>query len=162
MEASFYIWLARNSYGWFINTYLIIIEDANFPAVGSKNTNRSRGNPSSNTSSLNLQPLRNRRKCDRRTKHPGFFNKGNTCYANSVLQGLSTIPSFCCQSASESRFLSPLTRAVTLKCHFQRDPSNLLPALCRKLSTSKHIFSQSNTQKDVFNSSSYVFLYVAT
>ena len=89
MEASFYIWLARNSYGWFINTYLIIIEDANFPAVGSKNTNRSRGNPSSNTSSLNLQPLRNRRKCDRRTKHPGFFNKGNTCYANSVLQGLS-------------------------------------------------------------------------
>ena len=54
------------------------------------------------------------RKCDQHTKHPGFFNKGNTCYANSVLQALSTIPSFWCQSALELGFLSPLTRAVTV------------------------------------------------
>ena len=42
MKASFYIWLARNSSGWSRNTSLITIEDANFAAAGSKNTNPSR------------------------------------------------------------------------------------------------------------------------
>ena len=91
MKASFYIWLARNSFGWSSNTSLITIEDANFAAAGSKNTNPSRDSRSPNTASVSSKPTRNLRKYDLHTKHPGFFNKGNTCYANSIL-------SFWCQS----------------------------------------------------------------
>ena len=86
---------------------------------------------------------------------PGFFNKGNTCYANSILQALSTIPSFWCQLASESDFLLPLTRGVTLNMLLLKelttplDPSNLLWALCRKLATNKQVPFQFNTQQDV-------------
>ena len=155
MKVSFYIWLARNLSGWFSNTYLIIIEDANFLAAGSKNTNPSRDSPSSNTASLSSQPPRNQRKCDQSTKHPDFFNKGSTCYANSVLQALSTVPSFWCQSASESGFPSPLARAVTLNMSLSKrrtiflDPSNILWALRRKLSTYKQIPFQFNAQEDV-------------
>ena len=59
MDASFYIWLARNSTGWSSNISLITTEDANFPASGRKNTNPTRDNPSSNTASLSSQPTRN-------------------------------------------------------------------------------------------------------
>ena len=114
MKASFYIWLAKNSSVWSNNTALITIENANFPAACSKNTDLSRDSSSSNAAFLISQPTRNHRKCDQHTKLPGFLNNGNTHYANSVLQALSTVPSLLCQSASESGFLSPLTRAVTL------------------------------------------------
>ena len=74
MKASFYIWLKRNSSGWPSNTSLITIEDANFPTAGSKNPNSSRDS----RSFVSSQPTRNLRKCDQHTKHPWFFNKGNT------------------------------------------------------------------------------------
>ena len=77
MKASCHIWLARNSSGWSSNASVIAIEDANFPAVGSKNANTSRDSLNSNKS-LSSQPTRNLRKCDQRTIHPGFFNK-ETC-----------------------------------------------------------------------------------
>ena len=92
MKTSIYIWLARNSSGWSGNTPLISIEHANFAAAGSINTNPSRDSRSSNIASLSSQPTRNLRKCDQDTKHPGFFNKGNTCYGNSILHALSAIP----------------------------------------------------------------------
>ena len=85
MKASFYIWLGRNSSGWFSNTSLIITEDAKFPAAGSKDTNPFRESQSSNTVCLSSQPIRKLRKCDRQTKHPSLFKKGNACYANSIL-----------------------------------------------------------------------------
>ena len=94
MKASFYIWLARNSSGWSSNTSLITIEDAKFPASGSKNTNLSRDSQSSNTACLSSQPTRNLKKCHQLTKHSGFFNKGNTCDVNSILQALSAVSSF--------------------------------------------------------------------
>ena len=81
--------------------------------------------------------------------------EGNTCDSNSILQALSTIPSFWCQSASESGFLSPLTRAVTLNMSLLKrrttslDPLDFLWALHRKLSTNKQIPFQFNTQQDV-------------
>ena len=114
MKASFYIWLARNSSGWSSKTSLITIEDTILSAAGSKNTNTSRDSRSSNKGFLSSQPTRNLRKSNHHTKHPGFFNKRNRSYANATLQALSTIPSFWCQSASASGFISPLTRAVTL------------------------------------------------
>ena len=120
MKALFYIWLARNSSDWPSKTSLITIEDTVLSAAGSKNTNTSRDSCSSNKGFLSSQSTRNLRKSNQCTKHPGFFNKGNTCYANSILQALSTIPSFWCQSASESGVLSPLTRAVTLNVTFKK------------------------------------------
>ena len=100
MKASFYIWLARNSSGCSSKTSLITTEDTNLSAAGSKNTNTSRDSRSFNKAFLTPQPTRILRKSNQRTKHPGFFNKGNTCYAFSILQALSKIPSFSCQSAS--------------------------------------------------------------
>ena len=110
---------------------------------------------SSNKAFLSSQPTRHLRKCDEHTKHPGFFNKGNTCYSNSFLKALSTIPSFWCQSAFGSGFLSPLTRAVTLNMSLLKrwttplHPSNFLWVLCGKLSTNKQVPFQFNIQQDV-------------
>ena len=110
---------------------------------------------SSNKAFLSSQPTRHLRKCDEHTKHPGFFNKGNTCYSNSFLKALSTIPSFWCQSAFESGFLSPLTRAVTLNMSLLKrwttplHPSNFFLVLCGKLSTNKQVPFQFNIQQDV-------------
>ena len=81
--------------------------------------------------------------------------EGNTCYSNSILQALSRIPSFWCQSAFESCFRSPLTKAVTLNMSLLKrrttplDHYNFLWALHRKLSTNKQIPFQFNTQQDV-------------
>ena len=81
--------------------------------------------------------------------------EGNTCYSNSILQALSRIPSFWCQSAFESCFRSPLTKAVTLNMSLLKrrttplDHYKFLWALHRKLSTNKQIPFQFNTQQDV-------------
>ena len=156
MKASLYIYLARNSSGWSSNTSLLTIDNANFPAAGSKNTNPSRDSRSSNTASLSSQPTRNQRKCDQRTKHSGWlFQQGKHINVNSILQVLSTISSFWCQSASKPGFLSPLSRPLSLNISFLKcrttplDPFNSLWALCRKLSTNKQVAFQFNTQQDV-------------
>ena len=57
-KTSFFIWLARNSSGCSSNTSLITIEDANFPAVGSKNTKPYIDSQSSDAASLSSQPMR--------------------------------------------------------------------------------------------------------
>ena len=123
MKASFYICLARNSSVWLSYISLITIEDANFPSAGNKKTNPSRDNPSFNTAFMSSQPIINQRKCDKHTKHPSFFDMGNTCYASSILQS----------------FLSPLTRAVTLNMSLLKKGTTLLWALRRKLSTNKQV-----------------------
>ena len=140
------------------NISLITTEDANFRAASSKNTNPSRDSQSFNTAHLSSQPTRDQRKCDQHPKHPGFFNKWNTCCASSILQALSTIPSLWCQSASKSGFLSPLTKAMSLNMSLLMgrttclDPSNFLWALCRKLSTNTQVPFQFNTQQDALRS----------
>ena len=64
MKASFYIWLARNSSAWSNNKSLITVENANFPAADSKNTNPSRDISNSGAAFLISHPTRNHRKCD--------------------------------------------------------------------------------------------------
>ena len=67
--------------------------------------------------------------------HVGFVNKGNTYYANAILQALSTVPSLWSQWASESSTISPLARSVVSnisllsKSASSIDLSNFLRAL---------------------------------
>lgn len=88
-------------------------------------------------------------------KNIGFLNKGNTCYANAILQVLSTIPTLWCQSGSESFHLSPIARSISLNMAKLKqslspvDPSNFLWALERQMHSDGKVDFQFNTQQDV-------------
>ena len=85
----------------------------------------------------------------------GFINKGNTCYANSILQILSVIPTLWNRVPSESNTLSPMLQAISLNMAIKKnsnkpvDPSNFLLALKRKLSNLRGVPFDFNTQQDV-------------
>ena len=70
----------------------------------------------------------------------GFISKGNTCYANSILQVLSVVPNLWDRVPSKSNILSPLVQAISLNMDVKKnstkavDPPNFLWALKRKLS----------------------------
>ena len=129
MECSFCIWLARNNKAWSskeIDLSLKTPEDSLFHQ-----------NPLSTTSKTNSL----------KTNSPlpvGFINKGNTCYANAILQVLSVLPSLWIRVPSESSFLSPLLKSINLNMKIKSrsnkpvDPSNFLWALSRKISESRH------------------------
>ena len=64
----------------------------------------------------------------------GFINKGNTGYANSILQILSVMPTLCNRFPLESNTLSPMLWAINSNLLTKPlDPSNFLSALKRKL-----------------------------
>ena len=46
--------------------------------------------------------------------HVGFINKGNTCYANTILGALSVIPLRWRTSSAESAQLPPLLKSIAL------------------------------------------------
>ena len=85
----------------------------------------------------------------------GFINKGNTCYANSILQILSVVPNLWSRVPSESNTLSPMLQAISLNMAVKKnstkpvDPSNFLWALKRKLSIIRGVPFDFNTQHDV-------------
>ena len=89
------------------------------------------------------------------SKHVGFFNKGNTCYANSILQALSVLPSFYSQESSEHDKILPLSRAVNLNMSLLKrktspiDPSNFLWALRNKITKDHGSPFNFNSQQDV-------------
>ena len=111
MESSFCIWLARESKTW-ANPDNIFNDK-----VDQELKNNEKKSPPNDTTSktINEQP-KNQKRVKNKSKfnHAGFVNKGNTCYANSILQALSTIPSFWCQESSESGCISPLASALSL------------------------------------------------
>ena len=139
MECSFCIWLARNNKAWSSKEIDLSLKTPEDPLVHQ--------NPLSTTSKTNSL----------KTNSPlpvGFINKGNTCYANAILQVLSVLPSLWIRVPSESSSLPPLLKSITLNMKIKSrsnkpvDPSNFLWALSRKISESRHAPFNFNSQQD--------------
>ena len=85
----------------------------------------------------------------------GFINKGNTCYANTILQALRVIPLLWRTSSAEFTQLSPLLKSIALNMAIKErstvpiDPSNFLWALKRKISSTRSAPFDFNSQQDV-------------
>ena len=143
MECSFCIWLARNNKEWTPSATNCKLNDSSketYNSQSSMSSLKQTTKPVSNAKSL--RPV-------------GFINKGNTCYANSILQILSVIPTLWNRVPSESNTLSPMLRAISLNMTIKKnsskpvDPSNFLWALKRKLSNLRGVPFDFNTQQDV-------------
>ena len=139
MECSFCIWLARNNKAWSSKEVDLSLKTPEDSLVEQ--------NPLSTTSKTNSL----------KTNSPlpvGFINKGNTCYANAILQVLSVLPSLWIRVPSKSSSLSPLLKLITLNMKIKSrsnkpvDPSNFLWALSRKISVSRHAPYNFNSQQD--------------
>ena len=126
MECSFCIWLARNNKAWFSKEIDLALKTPEDPLALQ--------NPLSTTSKTNSL----------KTNSPlpvGFINKGNTCYANAILQVLSVLPSLWIRVPSESSSLTPLLKSIALNMKIKSrsnkpvDPSNFLWALSRRVSS---------------------------
>ena len=139
MECSFCIWLARNNKAWSTEKTDLSLKIPEDPLVYQNPTSTP---PKTNSLKIN-SPL-----------PVGFINKGNTCYANAILQILNVLPSLWNRVLSESPSLSPLLKSITLNMKIKSrsnkpvDPSNFLWALSRKISESRHAQFNFNSQQD--------------
>ena len=139
MKCSFCIWLVRNKEDWTPSTANC---NLNHPSKETCNS------PSSQ-SSLNqtIKPASNAKS----TRPVGFINKGNTCYANSILQVLSVVPNLWNRAPSESNTLLPMLRAISVNMALKKnsakpdDASNILWALKYKLSIMRGVPFDFNT-----------------
>ena len=136
MKSSFAIWLSRDITAW--DSSKIEVSSSNvkltFPLTsdcpsGSSPT-RVAGNQHPQKNNKNIPSNVSSAK-----RPPGFINKGNTCYANSILQALCAIPSLWTHAPAKSGQLSQITRSIcTLMSWRTRkpeplDPSNFFRAL---------------------------------
>ena len=114
MECSYCIWLSRNNKDWTPSTANCILND---PSKESCNS------PSSLSSlKKTMKPVSNAKS----TRPAAFINKGNTSYANSILQVLNVVPNLWNRVPSESNTLSPMLHAISLNMAVKRIQPNLL------------------------------------
>ena len=128
-ECSFCIWLVRNNRAWSSKETDLPLNTPDDPLVHL--------NPPSTISETNCI----------RSNSPlpvGFLNKGNTCYANNILQALSVLPLLGKRVPSESSS-SPIFKSITLNMRAKSrsnksvDPSNFYgPSLVRSQSLVMH------------------------
>ena len=132
MECSFCIWISRNKNDWAHdgNTTPFTSQHGSAPSPAPKIKN-----------SKQVTPI-------------GFVNKGNTCYANAILQVLSILPALWNTASAEANTLSPLSKAIALNMALKErslspiDPSNFLWALKRTMHKSKNVNFDFNSQQD--------------
>ena len=142
MECSFCIWLARNNKEW-------------TPAANCKLNNSSKETDNSQFSMSSFKQTTKPESNAKSLRPVGFISKGNTCYANSILQILSVILTLWSRVPSESNTLFPMLRVISLNMAIKKnsnkpvDPSNFLWALKRQLSNIKEVPFDFNTQQDV-------------
>ena len=142
MECSFCIWLARNNKHWNLAANC----KPNDPSKETCNSPTYLSSPKqTNKSVSNIKSVR----------PVGFINKGNTYYANSILQILSVVRNLWGRVPSESNTLLPMLQAISLNMAVKKnstkpvDPSNFLWALKCKLSIIRGVPFDFNTLQDV-------------
>ena len=119
MECSFCIWLARNSKEWTSTTNLKGKDSLKESCNSTSPRPYSKQNINPVPKANSICPI-------------DFINKGNTCYANSILQVLSVICLHYIPVPSESNHLSPMFRAISFNMAVKRnstkpiDPSNFM------------------------------------
>ena len=143
-KSSFCIWLARNSKSWLPNAdHPKQSKQARFKAPLPVRGPRKTYQVMSSASRKSDQPI-----------HAGFFNKGNTCYVNSILQALSVLPNLWCQYPSETSNISAVVRTFLhnmsqLKRSIDPlDPSDFLKALESEMSVKTGATFNINSQQD--------------
>ena len=142
LECSFCICLARNNKEWASTTNLKVKdslkESCNSPSPMPYPKQKIK--PASRANSI--RPI-------------GFISKGNTCYANSILQVLSVMPTLWNRVPSKSNHLFPMLQAISLNMAVKKnstkpiDPSNFFWALKRSLSSTRVTPFDFNSQQDV-------------
>ena len=147
MTCSLYIWLAENTRSWEVEHRTLSTKPSKTNQASCQNSQRFSGtskNKLLKEASIGLA-----------SKHVGFFNTGNTCYANSILQALSVLPSFCSQESSEHDKVLPLSRAVNLNMSLLKhktspiDLFNFLWVLRNKITKDRGSPFNFNGQQDV-------------
>ena len=143
MESSFCIWLARDNVAWHSVELNAPVPNTHPPESSNPSIPKAKINNSlPNSVTHSKSPI-------------GFINKGNTCYANTILQVLSVIPLLWRTSSAESAQLSPLLKSITLNMAIKErstvpiDPCNFLWALKHKISSTRSAPFDFNSQQDV-------------
>ena len=140
MEWSFCVWLARNNKYW-------------APSAANHNLNDSSKETCNSPSSLSsLKQTIKAVSNGKSIRHVDFINKGNTWYANSILQVLSVVPNLWNRVLSESNTLLPMILAISLTMAVKKNStkpvysSNFSWAVKCKLSIIRGVPFDLNTQ----------------
>ena len=147
MTCSFYVWLTGNTRSWEVEHTSLPTKSCPINPAFCQYSQRFSG------TSQNI--ISKETSISTTSKHVGFFNKGNTCYANSILQALSALPSFYSQESSKHHKTLPLSRAVNLDMSLLKpktsptDPSNFLRVLRNKITKGRGSSFNFNSQEDV-------------
>ena len=108
MESSFCIWVNRNNRGWISQDHPVPTAKISEP-----------GNITPLPKSVKTKPISSS-SGNKSCKPVGFINKGNTYYANSILQALSTVPILWSRLPSASSVTSPISKVTTLDTSIQK------------------------------------------